>query len=48
MADSRTDSMAITNARLFGALIRSLPATSNATGLIKYATHLRPNKSISG
>lgn len=39
IADSRADSTAITNARLFGVLIRSLPATANATGLIKYVSY---------
>ena len=35
MADKRAESMAITYARLLGALIKSLPTASNATGLIK-------------
>lgn len=35
MADKRAESMVITNARLLGALIKNLPAVSNAAGLIR-------------
>lgn len=35
MTDKKAESMVITNARLLGALIKSLPAASNATSLIK-------------
>lgn len=36
-ADGGKESMAITNARLLGALIKSFPPGSNPIGLIKYA-----------
>ncbi len=35
-ADWSAEAMAITNARLLGALIKSFPAGSSAAGLIKY------------
>lgn len=35
MADKGVESMVVTNARLLGALIKSLPATSNTASLIK-------------
>lgn len=38
--------MAITNARLLGALIKSFPPGSNAIGLIKYANGLNYNHNI--
>lgn len=38
--------MAITNARLLGALIKSFPPGSNAIGLIKYAHGLNYTRNI--
>lgn len=38
--------MAITNARLLGALIKSFPPGSNAIGLIKYVHGLNYNHNV--